>query len=413
MKKRVVVTGIGVISPVGIGIEAFWQSLINGKSGLGPVTQFDASQLATRIAGEVKDFDPLQYLDKKEARRMDRYTQFALSAAKMAVEDAALDLDKLDRQRVGVVLGTGIGGTKTFEDQHQVLLERGPNRVSPFFVPMMIANIAAGQISIMLDAHGPNYTVVSACASATNAIGEAFKVIQRGDADVVITGGTEAAVTATSMAGFCAMKAMSTRNDDPQGASRPFDKDRDGFVLSEGAGILVLESLEHAQARGAKIYGEMAGYGCTADAYHITAPAPDGTHAARAMALALKDGDLETEEVDYINAHGTSTDLNDKLETMAIKQVFGKRAGQIPISSTKSMTGHLLGAAGAIEAIICLLTINRGIIPPTINYETPDPECDLDYVPNQARQAQVKVALSNSFGFGGHNATIVVKAFGV
>ena len=413
MKKRVVVTGIGVISPVGIGIEAFWQSLINGKSGLGPVTQFDASQLATRIAGEVKDFDPLQYLDKKEARRMDRYTQFALSAAKMAVEDAALDLDKLDRLRVGVVLGTGIGGTKTFEDQHQVLLERGPNRVSPFFVPMMIANIAAGQISIMLDAHGPNYTVVSACASATNAIGEAFKVIQRGDADVVITGGTEAAVTATSMAGFCAMKAMSTRNDDPQGASRPFDKDRDGFVLSEGAGILVLESLEHAQARGAKIYGEMAGYGCTADAYHITAPAPDGTHAARAMALALKDGDLETEEVDYINAHGTSTDLNDKLETMAIKQVFGKRAGQIPISSTKSMTGHLLGAAGAIEAIICLLTINRGIIPPTINYETPDPECDLDYVPNQARQAQVKVALSNSFGFGGHNATIVVKAFGV
>ena len=413
MKTRVVVTGIGVLSPVGIGIEAFWQSLINGKSGLGPVTQFDASQLATRIAGEVKDFDPLQYLDKKEARRMDRYTQFALSAAKMAVEDAALDLDKLDRLRVGVVLGTGIGGTKTFEDQHQVLLERGPNRVSPFFVPMMIANIAAGQISIMLDAHGPNYTVVSACASATNAIGEAFKVIQRGDADVVITGGTEAAVTATSMAGFCAMKAMSTRNDDPQGASRPFDKDRDGFVLSEGAGILVLESLEHAQARGAKIYGEMAGYGCTADAYHITAPAPDGTHAARAMALALKDGDLETEEVDYINAHGTSTDLNDKLETMAIKQVFGKRAGQIPISSTKSMTGHLLGAAGAIEAIICLLTINSGIIPPTINYETPDPECDLDYVPNQARQAQVKVALSNSFGFGGHNATIVVKAFGV
>jgi 3-oxoacyl-[acyl-carrier-protein] synthase II len=413
LKKRVVVTGIGVISPVGIGIEAFWQSLINGQSGLGPVTQFDASQLATRIAGEVKDFDPLQYLDKKEARRMDRFTQFALSAAKMAVEDAALDLDKSDRQRVGVVLGTGIGGTKTFEDQHQILLEKGPNRVSPFFVPMMIANIAAGQISILLDAHGPNHTVVSACASATNAIGEAFRVIQRGDADVVITGGAEAAVTATAMAGFCAMKAMSTRNDDPQGASRPFDKDRDGFVLSEGTGILVLESMEHAQARGAKIYGEMAGYGCTADAYHITAPAPDGAHAARAMALALKDGGLEAKEVDYINAHGTSTDLNDKLETMAIKQVFGERAAQIPISSTKSMTGHLLGAAGAIEAIICLLTINRGIIPPTINYETPDPECDLDYVPNHARQVQVKVALSNSFGFGGHNATIVVKAAGV
>lgn len=412
MKKRVVVTGIGVISPVGIGIEAFWQSLINGQSGIGPVTQFDASNLATRIAGEVKDFDPLEYLDKKEARRMDRNTQFALSTAKMAVEDAAIDLNKTDKRRVGVVLGTGIGGIRTLEEQHQVLLDRGPNRVSPFLVPMMIANIAAGQISMMLDAHGPNHTVVSACASATNAIGEAFRVIQRGDADVVITGGTEAAVTLLSMTGFCAMKAMSTRNDDPQGASRPFDMERDGFVLSEGSGILVLESMEHAQARGAKIYGEVAGYGCTADAYHITAPAPDGAYAARAMALALEDADLEAGDVDYINAHGTSTDLNDKLETMAIKQVFGERAAQIPISSTKSMTGHLLGAAGAVEAIACLLTINRGIIPPTINYETPDPECDLDYVPNQARQAQVRVALSNSFGFGGHNATIILKAFG-
>ncbi|NLC77447.1 MAG: beta-ketoacyl-ACP synthase II [Clostridia bacterium] len=409
LKKRVVVTGIGVISPVGIGIEPFWQALIEGQSGLGPVTLFDASPLPTRIAGEVKGFDPLEYLDKKEARRMDRCTQFALSATKMAISDAALDFEQVDKQRVGVVLGSGIGGIQTFEDQHRTLLERGPGRVSPFFVPMMIANMAAGHISIMLDARGPNYTVVSACASATNAIGEAFKLLQRGVADVVITGGTEAGVTLASMAGFCAMKAMSTRNDEPQKASRPFDQDRDGFVLSEGAGILILESLEHARGRKAKIYGELAGYGCTADAYHITAPAPGGDQAARAMALALQDGGLAVGDVDYINAHGTSTDLNDKLETMAIKKVFGERASQIPISSTKSMTGHLLGAAGAIEAIACLLAINRGVIPPTINYENPDPECDLDYVPNQARRAEVRVALSNSFGFGGHNASIVLK----
>lgn len=411
MKKRVVVTGMGVISPVGIGIDAFWDSLINGRSGLGPVTRFDASNLPTRVAGEVKDFDPLQYLDKKEVRRMDRFTQFALCATQMAVADAGLILDELDRERLGVVLGTGIGGTQTFEEQHQVLLDRGPSRVSPFFVPMMIANLAAGQISMMLKALGPNYTVVSACASATNAIGEAFKLLQRGDADCVVTGGTEAAVTPMSMAGFCAMKAMSTNNENPQGASRPFDQDRDGFVLSEGAGILILETLEHAQRRGARIYGEIAGYGCTADAYHITAPAPDGSRAARAMELALKDGGIQPHEVDYINAHGTSTDLNDKLETMAIKRVFGEYAYQIPVSSTKSMTGHLLGAAGAVEAIACVLAINRGIIPPTINYETPDPDCDLDYVPNQARQAQVNVALSNSFGFGGHNATIVIRSF--
>lgn len=411
MKKRVVVTGMGVISPVGIGNEAFWDSLINGRSGLGPVTRFDASNLPTKIAGEVKEFDPLQYLEKKEVRRMDRFTQFALCATKMAIADAGLNLDDLDKERLGVVLGTGIGGTQTFEEQHQVLLDRGPNRVSPFFVPMMIANLAAGQISMMLKAQGPNYTVVSACASATNAIGEAFKLLQRGDADCVVTGGTEAAVTPMSMAGFCAMKAMSTNNENPKGASRPFDQERDGFVLSEGAGILILETLEHAQRRGARIYAEIAGYGCTADAYHITAPAPDGSRAARAMELALQDGGIQPNEVDYINAHGTSTDLNDKLETMAIKKVFGDYAYQLPISSTKSMTGHLLGAAGAVEAIACVLTINRGIIPPTINYETADPDCDLDYVPNQARQAQVNVALSNSFGFGGHNATIAIRSF--
>lgn len=411
MRERVVVTGMGIISPVGIGNEAFWNSLINGHSGLGPVTRFDASNLPTRIAGEVKGFDPLQYLDKKDVRRMDRFTQFALCATQMAIADAELNLDEIDKERLGVVLGTGIGGTQTFEEQHQVLLDRGPNRVSPFFVPMMIANLAAGQISIMLKALGPNYTVVSACASATNAIGEAFKLLQRGDADCVITGGTEAAVTPMSMAGFCAMKAMSTNNENPKGASRPFDRNRDGFVLSEGAGILILETLAHAQRRGARIYGEIAGYGCTTDAYHITAPAPDGSRAARAMELALQDGGIQPGEVDYINAHGTSTDLNDKLETMAIKKVFGEYAYQIPISSTKSMTGHLLGAAGAVEAIACILTINRGIIPPTINYETADPDCDLDYVPNRARQAQVNVALSNSFGFGGHNATIAIRSF--
>lgn len=411
MKKRVVITGMGVISPVGTGINAFWDALVKGRSGIGPISRFDASDLPTRIAGEVKDFDPMQYLDKKEARRMDRFTQFALCATQMALADAGLNVDNVDRERLGVVLGTGIGGTQTFEDQHRVLLERGRSRVSPFFVPMMIANLAAGQISIWLKALGPNFTVVTACASATNAIGEAFKVIQRGDADCVITGGTEAAVTPMSMAGFCAMKAMSTRNEEPQKASRPFDRDRDGFVLSEGAGILVLETLEHAQARGARIYGELAGYGCTADAYHITAPAPDGSRAARAMALALQDGGILPEEVDYINAHGTSTDLNDKLETLAIKKVFGDHAYRVPVSSTKSMTGHLLGAAGAVEAIACVLAINHGIIPPTINYENPDPDCDLDYVPNQARPAQVEVALSNSFGFGGHNASIVIKSF--
>ncbi|MGI6678493.1 MAG: beta-ketoacyl-ACP synthase II [Dehalobacterium sp.] len=411
MKNRVVITGIGVISPIGNDQETFWHSLTKGISGIGPITHFDTTGYSTRIAAEVKDFDATAFIDKKEARRMDRYCQFAVSAAKMAFEDAALDMNKVDGHRVGVILGSGIGGVATMEEQKQVLLEKGPGRISPFFVPMMISNMAAGQISITFGAYGINETVVTACASGTNAIGDAFKVIQRGDADVIFTGGTEAPITPLSVAGFCAMKAMSTRNEEPEKASRPFDKDRDGFVIGEGAGILILESLEHAQKRGARIYAEIVGYGSTADGYHITAPAPEGAGAAKAMANALKDAGIKPEEVDYINAHGTSTDLNDKGETQAIHTVFGEDASKVAISSTKSMTGHLLGAAGAVEAIACTLAITHKMIPPTINYETPDPECDLDYVPNQARAAEVNVTMSNSLGFGGHNATIVIKKF--
>ncbi|ATW24653.1 beta-ketoacyl-ACP synthase II [Candidatus Formimonas warabiya] len=411
MKNRVVVTGIGVISPVGNNKETFWHSLVNGISGIGPITRFDTTGFTTRIAGEVKDFDPTVYIDKKEARRMDRYTQFAVSAAKMAVEDAGLDMEQVDGNRVGVILGSGIGGVETMEDQKQILLEKGPGRVSALFVPMMISNMAAGQISIALGAYGINETIVTACASGTNAIGDAFKVIQRGDADIIFSGGTEAPITPLSVAGFCSMKAMSTRNEEPVKASRPFDRDRDGFVIGEGAGILILESLEHAQKRGAKIYAEVVGYGATADGYHITAPAPEGRGAAQSMAKALADAGLRPEEVDYINAHGTSTDLNDKGETQAIHKVFGSAAQKVAVSSTKSVTGHLLGAAGAVEAIACVLAINNGVIPPTINLDTPDPECDLDYVPHVARQAEVNVTLSNSLGFGGHNATIVLRRF--
>lgn len=410
-KNRVVITGLGVISPVGIGKETFWNALIRGESGIGPITRFNAECFATRIAGEVKDFRAEDYLDRKEARRMDRFSQMAVSSAIMAVQDAALDLDKLNPDEVGVVFGTGIGGTQSFEEQHEIFLQKGPGRVSPFFVPMMIGNMAAGHIALNLNFTGPNYTIVNACASSTNAIGEAFKLIQRGDAEVVVTGGAEAAVTPMAIAGFCAMKAMSTRNDEPHRASRPFDKERDGFIMGEGAGVLILESLEHAQKRGARIYGEIVGYGCTDDAYHITAPAPGGVGAAKAMQMALKDANLKPEEVSYINAHGTSTDLNDKFETAAIKKVFGPHAYKVAISSTKSMTGHLLGAAGAIEAIASTMAIVHNIVPPTINYENPDPECDLDYVPNKARKMNVEVVLSNSFGFGGHNASIVIKRY--
>lgn len=409
MKNRVVITGVGVVSPVGNDKDTFWQNLINGVSGIGPITRFDASQFITRIAGEVKNFDPGQFIDKKEARRMDRFAQFAVASALMAVKDAGMDLDQLDKKRMGVIVGSGIGGMETFEEQSRVMYEKGPGRISPFFVPMMIGNMASGHISIALGAVGPNITVVTACASGTNAIGDAFKVVQRGDADIMITGGTEAPITPLAVGGFCSMRAMSTRNEEPTKASRPFERDRDGFVMGEGCGILVLESLEHAQKRGARIYAEIIGYGATGDAYHITAPAPGGEGAARSMAMALKDGNIQPEDVDYINAHGTSTDLNDKGETEAIKQVFGDHAYKLAVSSTKSMTGHLLGAAGAIEAIICALTINQGIIPPTINYENADPELDLDYVPNQARKAEVNCALSNSLGFGGHNATLLFR----
>lgn len=411
MKKRVVVTGLGVIAPVGIGKDNFWQALVQGKSGIKPITRFDASELPTRIAGEIRDFEPADYLDKKEARRMDRFAQFAVAASKLAIEDSGLDLTQENLERIGVILGSGIGGMETFEDQTKTLVNRGPNRISPFFVPMMIANMAAGQIGITFGLRGPNITTVTACASSTNSIGDAFKLLQRGDADVVVTGGTEAPITPLAMAGFCAMKAMSTRNDEPEKASRPFDRERDGFIMGEGAGILILETLQHAEARGARIYAEVAGYGTTCDASHITAPDPEGEGAAKSMEIAINDAGLKPEDITYINAHGTSTPLNDKCETMAIKRALGEHAGKVLVSSTKSMTGHLLGAAGGIEGIASVLAIYNGVVPPTINYENPDPDCDLDYVPNQAREVEVQAALSNTFGFGGHNATIVFKKF--
>lgn len=411
MKHRVVITGLGVISPLGNDLTTFWNRLVAGESGVGPVTHFDASEYPTRIAAEVKDFDPLQYMDKKDARRMDRFTQFAVAATKMALEHAGIDMKNEDPDRVGVYIGSGIGGISTWEEQHRILLERGPRKVSPFFIPMMIANMASGVVSIQIGAKGPNSSAVSACATGTHSIGDAFKILQRGDADVMIAGGTEAAIRPVAFAGFSAAQALSRRNEEPQKASRPFDRDRDGFVMGEGAGVLVMETLEHALKRGANIIAEIVGYGMTADAYHLTAPAPEGEGAARAMLRAIKDAGLEPTDVDYINAHGTSTELNDKFETMAIKRAFGEHAYKLAISSNKSMIGHLLGAAGGVEAIATAMTIKEGIIPPTINLENPDPECDLDYVPNVARKANVRVALSNSLGFGGHNATICLKAY--
>jgi 3-oxoacyl-[acyl-carrier-protein] synthase II len=411
LKRRVVVTGIGAVTPIGIGKENFFNALKLGKCGIDRITKFDTTDFTAQIAGEVKDFEPTDYIDKKEAKRMDPYTQFAVAASKMAVEDAKIDLESINQNRFGVVLGSGIGGIQTLEEQYKKLLDKGPRRVSPFFIPMMITNIAAGQVSIRFGAKGPNSTTVTACASSTNAIGDAFKIIQRGDADMMITGGTEASITPLAVAGFCTMKALSTRNDDPKTASRPFDKDRDGFVMGEGAGMIILEELEHALARGAHIYGEMVGYGMSADAYHITAPAPEGEGGARAMKNAIDDAGIQPEDIDYINAHGTSTPLNDKNESMAIKTVFGEHAYKLSVSSTKSMTGHLLGGAGGVEAIACLLALTEDFIPPTINYTTPDPECDLDYTPNEGRNREVRYALSNSLGFGGHNATIVLKKY--
>lgn len=411
MRKRVVVTGLGIISPVGTGIEQFWTALTNGVSGIRRITRFDAANFSTQIAGEVVDFDPVQYIDRKEARRMDRFTQFAVAAAGMAIEDAGLDLDTIDRDRVGVILGSGIGGIETLESQARVLEEKGPSRVSPVFVPMIISNMGAAQVAIEYDLRGPNLTCVSACASSNNSIGDAFKYIQLGYADVMVTGGTEAPITPLAIAGFCNMKALSSCNEEPDKACRPFDAGRDGFVAGEGAAILILETLEHAIKRDARIYAEIAGYGCTCDAYHMTAPDPEGRGAIKAMQAALKDAGAPIEAVDYINAHATSTPLGDKAETIAIKKVFGEHAAGIAISSTKSMTGHLLGAAGGLEAAVCSLVIQRGVIPPTINYEQPDPDCDLDYVPNLARKAKVRFALSNSFGFGGHNATLAFKEY--
>ena len=411
MKKRVVVTGVGAITPIGNTAETFWEALLAGQSGIGKITRFDAGEYDAQIAGEVKGFDATQYIDKKEARRMDRFTQFAISATKMALADSGLDLEKEDRSRIGSFVGSGIGGMDTLHEQYKTLFEKGPNRISPFFIPMMIANMAAGQVSIAFGLQGPCSCVVTACATGTNCIGDAMKVIQRGDADVMVAGGTEAAISPAGMAGFCSMKALSTRNDAPEKASRPFEKDRDGFVMGEGSGIVVLESLEHALARGARIYAELAGYGTNADAYHVTAPAPEGMQAARCMELAVKDAGLAVTDIDYINAHGTSTPLNDKNETLGIKALFGEHAKKLAVSSIKSMTGHLLGAAGGIECVATVLTVANDMMPPTINYETPDPELDLDYIPNKARAGVVRAALSNSFGFGGHNATLLVKKY--
>ena len=411
LEKRVVITGLGAITPIGIGKDIFWQALLAGQSGIDKITHFDPSDYTTQFAGEVKGFDATEYMEKKEAKRMDRVTQFAVAATKLAFDDATIDLDKEDRTRIGTMIGTGIGGINTMHEQYKVLFEKGPSRISPFFIPMMISNMPSGVTSITYGLQGICTCVVTACATGTNAIGDAFKVIQRGDADVMVAGGVEACISPAAVAGFCAMKALSTRNDEPQKASRPFDKDRNGFVMGEGAGVVILESLEHALARGARIYAEIAGYGSNADAYHITAPAPEGAQASRCMGLALKDGGVEPHEVDYINAHGTSTALNDKNETQAIKTLFGDHAYNLAVSSIKSMTGHLLGASGGIECIATALTIANSMIPPTINYETPDLGLDLDYVPNQAREQEVTVALSNSFGFGGHNATILLKKY--
>jgi len=411
MNKRVVVTGIGAISPIGTGKENFWNALREGVVGTDKITHFDASAYVTQIAAEVTDFEPADYINKKEAKRMDRFTQFGVAAAKLALEDSKIDTEKVDMERFGVIIGSGIGGIATLEKEHEKLLNKGPGRVSPFLIPMMIGNMASGQISMTVGAKGPNTTVVTACASATNAIGDAFKTIQRGDADMMFTGGCEASITPIGMAGFCTMKAMSTRNDDPKTASRPFDKDREGFVMGEGAGILILEELEHALARGAFIYGEMAGYGATADAYHITSPAPNGEGAARSMNMAIKDAGLSPEDITYVNVHGTSTPYNDKFETMAIKTVFGDHAKELLVSSTKSMTGHMLGAAGGIEAIASLLALSEGYVHGTMSIQNQDPELDLNVLPNKGTEADVNAFISNSLGFGGHNATICMKKY--
>ena len=411
-ENRVVITGMGIISPVGNGVSAFWQSLKDGVGGVGVLTTFDPAMFDSRIAAEVKEFDPAAYgMTTKDVKRMDKFGQYAVASAKEAIESSGLVLDSEDRDRIGVLIGSGIGSLHTIEVQHKIMLEKGPSRMSPFLIPMLIVNEAAGQVGINFGLRGPNSCVATACASGSHAIGDAFRIIERGDADVMVCGGTESCIVPTGVGGFCALKALSTRNDNPGKASRPFDRERDGFVMGEGCGLVVLETLEHAKKRKAKIFAEIVGYGMSCDAYHMTAPNPDGDGPARAMKIALKDARLNAGDVDYINAHGTSTKLNDKIETIAIKNAFGAHAKKVMVSSTKSMTGHLLGAAGGVEFVACCLAIRDAVVPPTINYEYPDPDCDLDYVPNTARSAKVKVCMSNSLGFGGHNASLIVKKF--
>ena len=412
MKNRVVITGIGAITPIGIGKDAFWQGLLAGKSGITKTTRFDASEYTAQVAGEVKDFEPNDFIDKKEAKRMDRNAQFAVAASKLAIEDAKLEVTDENADRIGAYIGTGIGGIETLHKQYETLFDKGPGRISPFFVPMMIGNMAAGQVSITFGLKGPSSCIVTACASGTNSIGDAFRVIQRGDADVMLAGGTEACISPAAVAGFCSMKALcSDFNEEPTRASRPFDKNRSGFVMGEGSGVVVLETLEHAKQRGAHIYAELVGYGSNSDAYHITSPSPGGVQAAKCMQLALNDAAMNPQDIDYINAHGTSTNMNDETETMAVKTVFGDHAYNLAMSSIKSMTGHLLGAAGGIECIATALTVEQDMMPPTINYETPDEGLDLDYVPNEARQKTVNAALTNSLGFGGHNACLILRKY--
>jgi 3-oxoacyl-[acyl-carrier-protein] synthase II len=407
MKRRVVITGMGLITPLGLGIEPFWNGLLQGRRVIGPITQFDASPLSTRIAAEVKEFDPTQFMERKDARRTSRFIQFAVAATRMALDDAGLPITPDNAEQVGVLIGSGIGGIDLLESQMRVLMEQGPERITPFLAPMMIADMASGFVSITFGAKGPNLCVVTACSTGADALGQAMRLIQRGEAEVMIAGGSEAAIVPIGVAAFCAARAMSTRNEEPGRASRPFDAERDGFVMGEGVGVLILESLEHAKARGARIYAELLGYGMSADAYHITQPDPEGDGALRCMRNAIRDAGLQPTDIHYINAHGTSTRYNDAKETLAIKRLFGDYAYQLPVSSTKSVIGHLLGAAGAVEAAATILAIQHQILPPTINYEYPDPECDLDYVPNEPRPAQLRYAMSNSFGFGGHNTALV------
>lgn len=412
MSKRVVITGLGVVSSLGFEIDQFWNNIIEGRSGIKEITKFDTTEFPSKIGAEISNFDPQEYIDRREAKRMGLFTQYAIVAAQKALNDSGFLIDENNAGIVGVLIGSGIGGIEVLEDQITKLVKKGPKRISPFFIPMMISNMASGQVSIYTGAKGPNSNAVTACASGTTAIGESVEIIKRGDAKVMIAGGTEASITPSAVAGFSSMKALSTRNDDPARASRPFDADRDGFVIGEGSGVVILEELEHALKRGAKIYAEVIGYGASGDAYHITQPAPEGAGAARAMKMALSKADLSYDSIDYINAHGTSTPLNDKYETMAIKEVFKDHANKLMVSSTKSMTGHLLGAAGGVETVISALAIDKGIVPPTINYENQDPECDLDYVPNEARQIKdIKTVMTNSFGFGGQNAVLILKMF--